>query len=300
MKKIFLLILFFMLSSFTVAFAGAELKIKEPMDRIGIDDKVEIDKINAISEMAKLSVSKRRDVTKKVLTSAEMVNKRISLELAKELNKEKEPMLNDLQFLWVAAVERSETIKFAILKLSNPDGEKVEENKFKKFLMPIASATPMIAAAASPATAAASMLGGGLLGSLLSDNNAKITAHMTKVSDADLIILAKEIDDLQQKLVVLYYNYMTAQKLYDCASRNAWLRKKDYLKYNSSNSAKLLLADTFYQEALDVKYKSHQDFISARVELEQFVGISAVLELEKNIKQRTTPKKQVKTKASLN
>ena len=95
-------------------------------------------------------------------------NKNIAKEINFELLDEQENILQDLRILWQAAAQNSETIKFAIYKLSKPDGEKIDENMVKKILEPIANIAPMIGAnMANPAVAGSSILGGGILGSVL-------------------------------------------------------------------------------------------------------------------------------------
>ena len=190
-------------------------------------------------------------------------NKRIAREINLELLDEHDSILQDLRILWQAAAQNSETIKFAIYKLSKPDGEKIDENVVKKILEPIANIAPMIGAGvANSAVAGSSLMGGGVLSSMLSNDNA-INKQLTKVNDADLVILAKEIDDLQQRLVYLYYNYVTALKVLAYSDK---IVKNRYDYYNwtlSKKSTNIVIADTFYRDSLDKQYKARQELMSA-------------------------------------
>ena len=49
---------------------------------------------------------------------------------------------------------------------------------------------------------------------------------------------------------------------------------------NKQNSPHLVLANTFYTEALDNQYKARQHFLMKRVILEQMVGADALNEIE--------------------
>ena len=45
---------------------------------------------------------------------------------------------SDLSILWAATTENSETMKYTIYKLSNPDEDKPNDSAVKKILKPIA------------------------------------------------------------------------------------------------------------------------------------------------------------------
>ena len=208
-------------------------------------------------------------------------------EISEELNNDREAMLEDLKELWVAAVENSDTIRFAIIKLSNPNGEEVNKSGFKKIVAPILSAAPLLGQGlANPAAAAGSLIGSGVLSSVLNDNS-ELNSRLTKVNDADLVILAKAIDDLQQNLVVNYMSYIGAYKEYEYSMKITAERQKKYEELNKINSPNLLLANTFYTEALDNQYKARQEFLMKRIVLEQMVGNEALVKIEERL---TSPK----------
>lgn len=204
-------------------------------------------------------------------------------EIASELDTDRETMLNDLKELWICAVENSETIRFAIVKLSNPNGEEVNKSGFKKIVAPILSAAPLLGQGlANPAAAAGSLIGSGVLSSVLNDNS-ELNSRLTKVNDADLVILAKAIDDLQQNLVVNYMSYIGAYKEYEYSMKVTAERQKKYEELNQNNSQNLLLANTFYTEALDNQYKARQNFLMKRIVLEQMVGNEPLVKIEQRL-----------------
>ena len=112
--------------------------------------------------------------------------------------------------------------------------------------------------------------------------NDSASRRLTKVNDADLVILARAIDELQEKLLLNYMAYKNTLKEYKLAVKIADERKKTYDKMNKNNSPHVLLANTFYTEAMDNQYKARQEFLMKRVVLEQMVGVDAINEIEKS------------------
>ena len=211
--------------------------------------------------------------------------KNIVNEITEELSSGREQMLRELSTLWVSAVQKSDTVYFAIMKLSNPNGEEVNKNGFKKIMEPIIGAAPLVGQAfVNPALTAGSIIGSNVMGSMM-DNSAKL--RLSKVNDADLVILAREIDELQEKLILNYMSYKGAKEEYELAIKIAEERKKEYEAMDKKNSPNTILANTFYTEALDYQYKARQEFLMKRVVLEQMVGAEALNEIENPQKEET-------------
>ncbi len=293
------------------------LQLREPIGRLGKNEKSEVyvPPTNSFDVLNSNNKKKDSNITEKAQDNIQIQNEnsknqKLSLlnqpskqnffkdeetaaivkEIAGELDSEREAMLNDLKELWVAAVENSETIRFAIVKLSNPNGEEVNKSGFKKIVAPILSAAPLLGQGlANPAAAAGSLIGSGVLSSILSDNS-ELNSKLTKVNDADLVILAKAIDDLQQNLVINYMSYIGAYKEYEYSMKITAERQKKYEELNKTNSPNLLLANTFYTEALDNQYKARQEFLMKRIVLEQMVGNDALVAIEN----RLNPKEENK------
>lgn len=204
--------------------------------------------------------------------------RKIVKEVSDELSKARPEMLEELSLLWVNAVQKSDTVYFAIMKLSNPNGEEVNKQGFKKILQPILGAAPLIGQAfVNPAFTAGSIIGSNVMGTMMSDSAKR---RLTKVNDADLVILARAIDELQETLLVNYMSYKNALQEFEMASKITAERKKTYEKLNKQNSPHVILANTFYTEALDNQYKARQEFLMKRVVLEQMVGSEALREIE--------------------
>lgn len=214
--------------------------------------------------------------------------RKIAKEASLELKDEEEGLLGDLRILWQYAVENSETIKFAIYKLSNPKGDlkNKDETKIKKLLKPIASITPFVAATAGNAmTAGSSMIGGTFLNDILNED--KYNQRLEKVTDADLVILAKAIEELQNKLVTNYYEYITAKKILTYSDVNLQNRKQLCDILGKASNETIVIADAFYREALTRQKQAQENLLLKRAALEQLVGNDAILLIESK---KTTPK----------
>ncbi|MCR4880871.1 MAG: hypothetical protein K6A44_02850 [bacterium] len=211
--------------------------------------------------------------------------KNIVKEIKTELTDDRPQMLQELSTLWVSAVQKSDTVYFAIMKLSNPNGEEVNKNGFKKILEPILGAAPLVGQAfVNPALTAGSIIGSNVMGTMINDG---AKARLTKVNDADLVILARAIDELQESLLMNYMAYKGAKEAYELAVKIAEERQQEYEEMNKKNSPNTILANTFYTEALDYQYKTRQDFLMKRIVLEQMVGTEALNEIENPQKEET-------------
>ena len=195
-------------------------------------------------------------------------------------------MQGDLSLLWQGAATRSDTIKFAIYKLSNPDKDKPDSGAVKKVLTTIAGMSTMIGAGmGNPVLASAALIGGNTLGIMSTDTKA-LNYKYTQVTDADMIILVRKVEELQQKIVDVYYDYMTAREIYNMTSKMV-ARSYDTYKISQNKSKPIILmTDTFYREALDKQQNAKGDFFEKRSRLEQLVGNEVFREFEKSIDSR--------------
>lgn len=238
-----------------------------------------------VTESKKTAVKNTEPAEDKTFTAnivQDSDTRNIVTEIKTELTNDRQKMLEELSTLWVSAVQKSDTVYFAIMKLSNPNGEEVNKNGFKKILEPIIGAAPLVGQAfVNPALTAGSIIGSNVLGTAINDS---AKHRLTKVNDADLVILARAIDELQETLLMNYMAYKGAKEEYELAIKIAQERQKEYEELNKKNSPNTLLANTFYTEALDYQYKTRQDFLMKRVVLEQMVGSDALTEIETGIK----------------
>ena len=225
------------------------------------------------------------------LTYADLSIKQISREVAADLELDQEDMVGDLSVLWQGAASQSDTINFALYKLANPDEDKPDEKSVKKVLTTIASMSTLVGAGmGNPLLAGGSLIGGNILGIMSQDTKA-LNYKYTKVTDADMIILVRKIEDLQQRTVDLYYNYMMARKRLKMIEQIMADRKKNYDLSQTMSKEVILITDAYYRTALDNQMKARSDYYAKRAALEQFVGNDTFAQFEKDLKERENSEK---------
>lgn len=298
MKKqistLFLILLFTslnVLSAFAMEYDDLN-SIKEPAYRVGssndVEQKSDFTKQSITTETAK-EIDPFENIEK--LTYADLSIKKISKEISQELDLDYDDMMQDLSLLWQGAATNSDIIKFALYKLSNPDKDKPDEKSVKKVLQSIASMSTLLGAGiGNPVLAGGSFIGGDMLG-IMSQDDKTINYKYTKVNDADMIILVRKVDDLQQKVVNKYYDYMTANKLLDMTTKMAQQRYQNYQLAQKGSKELILITDAYYRESLDVQMKARSDFYSKRAALEQLVGNETFKQFETNVNLRKTDNK---------
>lgn len=261
--------------------------VKEPAYRVGSSDDIEqkADKIvNPLDTQKTKEITPYENIEK--LTYADLSIKKISKEIAQDLDIEYDNMLQDLSMLWQGAATKSDIIKFALYKLSNPDKDKPDDKSVKKVLQTIAGMSTLVGAGMGSAVlSGSSFVGGNILGIMSQDDKA-MNYKYTKVNDADMIILVRKIDDLQQKVVNRYYDYLTSRQVLDMTNR---IVKQNYQNYElAQNGSKelILITDAYYREALDTQMKARSDFYSKRASLEQLVGNETFVQFESNVNTR--------------
>lgn len=261
--------------------------VKDPAYRLGTTDEVENKTdINPNVEYKKATLSET-SIDDANLTYADLSIKRISKEIAQTLQIDYDEILADVSLLWQGAATKSDTIKFALYKLANPDADKPDHSSVRKVLSTIANMSTLIGAGSgNPMLYCASLIGGNTLG-ILSQDTKSLNYKYTKVGDADMIILVRKIDNLQQKVVELYYDYMTTRALYNMRSEMAKCRYSNYSTAQNSSKEVIIIADAYYREALDLQKKAKSDFAQKRSQLEQLVGSDVFKQFEENVNSRT-------------
>ena len=295
MKNKILLSLFVLFNIVLTSVAIDLSDVKSPKDkfyRLGTTDIPEIKYQYDVQPTIKPIVQKE-DITNvnTEITYADLSIKKMSLEISKTLDLDYNDMLQDLSLLWQGAATGSDTIKFAIYKLSNPDKDKPDSGAVKKVLSTIAGMSTLIGAGTgNPVLASAALIGGNTLGIMSTDTKA-LNYKYSQVTDADMIILVRKIEDLQQKVVDMYYDYITARELYNMSAEMVAKCKKNYENAQNKNREVILITDTFYRNALDEQQKVQGSFFEKRSRLEQLVGNEIFVEFEKNIDSRYAKQK---------
>lgn len=259
--------------------------VKEPAYRVGTTNDIE-NKIDIDTKIQKETVKVIGQDKIEDLTYADLSIKRISSEISQSLEIDYKDMLGDLSILWQGAATQSDTIKYALYKLANPDKDKPDNNAIKKVLTSIASMSTLLGATTgNPLLACASLVGGNTLGIMSQDTKA-LNYKFTKVGDADMIILVRKVDELQQKVVDCYFDYMTTREILNMTEKMAKRRNDNYEKAQNTTREVILITDAYYRESMDLLAKARGNYTDARSRLEQLVGTDVLKQFENNIKSR--------------
>ena len=266
--------------------------VKDPAYRLGTTDEVE-NKMDVNPDIIDTkALHTENSIEDANLTYADLSIKRISKEISQNLQIDYDEILADVSLLWQGAATKSDTIKFALYKLSNPDADKPSHTTVKKVLSTIANMSTLIGAGSgNPLLYATSLIGGNTLGILSQDTKA-LNYKYTKVGDADMIILVHKIDDLQQKVVEQYYDYMTAREVYNMRSEIAKTRYYGFNGIQNNKKEVVIITDAYYREAVDLQRKAKNRFIEKRSQLEQLVGTDTFRQFEENINSRDRAEKK--------
>ncbi len=287
MKKIILILAIMLIPKAFAISLDDVTAIKESAYRVGTSDEVEV-KYQVKDRVNSGIVKKEEDILdSRALTYADLSIKKISKEISTNLDMKSSDMLNDLSLLWRGAAVKSDTIKFAIYKLSNPEADKPDERSVKKVLTTIASMSTLVGAGiGNPLLASGSFLGSNLLGIAAQDDK-NINYKFSRVNDADMIILVRKIDELQQAIVNAYYDYMTTRKIFDMTVKQTKTAYNNY-QYAENGGKKeiLLIADAYYRTSLDQQMNARNNFYSKRASLEQLVGKETFNEFEEKVNKR--------------
>jgi len=293
-KRLLVLCAALCLSGFCSANAKLDLNDltypKDPAYRVGISEIPENQYVEAKddlqSDKSELTADDTSDSTD--VSYADLTLKKLSREISRSLIYEENDMVADLTLLWQGAAMQSDTINFALYKLANPDADKPQKSTVKSMLKTIASMSTLAGATmANPLLAGTSLIGGDFL-NIMSQDTKALNYKYTKVSDADMIILIRKVEDLQQNAVNLYYDYMNAKKQLELASDVLKERKHRFETAQKKNAARelVVVTDAYYRTALDRHKTARSEFLSKRAALEQFVGNEAFTQFEKELAQR--------------
>lgn len=309
-KKFIFLTIAFLLSNVNCANAeNLTLKNlefpKPPAYRVGLSEVPETQFIQAKQEKPTLEktyaqIGDNRESAITDMTYADLSISKLSKEIGKELEFEENDMVSDLTLLWQGAATQSDTINFALYKLANPDADKPDSKSIKKVLTTIASMSTLVGASmASPVFAGSSLIGGNIL-NIMSQDTKALNYKYTRVNDADMIILIRKIEDLQQNAVNLYYDYMSAKKQLEMTTKLVEERQRKFELAQKNNAPRelVVITDAYYRTAIDKQRTAKSDFFSKRAALEQFVGNETFVQFEKELEAREngTQEEQVENK----
>ena len=265
-----------------------DVKMPLPIEyRLGTNDDIEkkYEIIETDYNSADVLLQKEKEAVRKV-TYADLTLNNISKTLTADIKAEEADILEDLKTLWIGAASKSESVRFAIYKLSNPDEDKPSNSAVKKVLRPLASMTAMAGLGIpDPFVGTAALMSGTLLNSL-SISDKELNYKYSKINDADMVVLVRKIDELQKNLSETYYDYM--QKRSYLNQLNGIVEKRSKLAAQNQNASKetVQILDTYFKEAVEERNQARTDFLYVRSTLEQLVGAEALSQFETTLEKR--------------
>jgi hypothetical protein len=200
-----------------------------------------------------------------------------------DLRDDEELSITDIGMLWEAAVERSGTIRYAIEKLSRRDatGKPVDNDSFTKRVVQNLVHLGGVAGTMWTGTPAG-LIGSNMVQDLISGSPQD--SALSRVTDADMVILAKEVEALQSQLIEQYYTYRQTQERLTMAREASATIEKYYdhaFKTTSANSEVLQpLMQSMLDNAKQEEQKAQQAYSSSRSALSMLVGVDAIAALD--------------------
>lgn len=289
MKKfIFSLIMFLAVSPVFATTLEDVKDAKSPAYRVGTSDEIERE-YKFKSSVSTQNVKQEKEaieISTEGLTYADLSIKKIASEISQYAEIDHNEMMQDLSLLWQGAATQSDTIKYAIYKLSNPDIDKPSEKSVKKVLTTIANMSTLVGVGSgNPLLSTGAIFTGSMLNIMGQDTKA-INYKYSRVNDADMIILVRKIDDLQQKIVNRYFDYMTSRQIYDKTIKMSQERQNNYKLAQNGTKELIIISDAYYRDSLDMLMQAKNDYYSKRAQLEQLVGSDVFKQFEKTVNSR--------------
>lgn len=278
--------------AFQPCFAITLNEITEPLPpayRLGVGSTPE--KKYKVSEADKNIKSKEATLDKtseavKNITYADLSLKKIAKEISDDAELDSADTLADIQLLWIGAAQNSQTVKFIVYKLSNPDEDKPDQSIVKKIIQPLSTVGSLAGIGiGNPIAAVSSIMGSSVLGSMSVDDK-DLNYKFSKVNDADMVVLIRKIEELQRKIIFYYFDYMTSRQALQRSDVLVAKRKKEFTDTKGLSDAQIIMLDVFYREALNKQSKLRSDFLSKRSALEQLVGMETIAQFEDLLSKR--------------
>ncbi len=198
-----------------------------------------------------------------------------AMDAQNQINEQQKADMEDIENIWNAAVENNQMIAFCLKKLAIPS----EQRRIHSSLMAKSVSALISGAALLPSflgmnygiqsgAYAAGRLANGLINK---ENNQKL--ENPSITDTEAIELASLIEDLQDEIIVDYYNYKGALlKLKKCREQ-LLLQNKNYSEALSDNNlVDISIASSEWDEGLIEEYKLKQEVKKYYYSLSRLAG----------------------------
>ena len=191
------------------------------------------------------------------------------------VNKQQQSDVEDLENLWNATVDSNPLIKFCLKKLAVPE----EQRRIHSSLMAKSMSALISGAAMLPSfmgmhysLQSASFAAARIANNWINKDNYKKLQDVP-LTDTEAIELAALIEDLQDEIVITYYNYKGAlMRLKDCRAQLLLYNKNYNEALKKNDSLEISVASAQWEEQLVEEYKIKQDVKKYHLMLERLAG----------------------------
>ena len=245
-----------------------------PSDALGKDKKSAAAKTNTGSPV--------EEHTRKELEALSTAMHQEARAIGNDLRDDEEVAAADIAMLFQAAVERNDTIRFAINTLSHRDenGQPVQDAGMIKRMA--GSLTKLSGTAASMLTGnPAGVLGADMVNQMLATSGPSTDPYQHRVTDADMVVIAREIDKLQWSVIEKYYSYRYAKERLNLAEEARRTQEKYLDKALAENPGTAkgpmgTIMETLVETARQDENQARQAFTGHRNGLLLLVGPDAL------------------------
>lgn len=191
------------------------------------------------------------------------------------VNKQQQCDVEDLENLWNATIDSNPLIKFCLKKLAIPEEQRrVHSSLMAKSMSALLSGASMLPSFMGMhySVQSASFAAARLANNWINKDNYKKLQDVP-LTDTEAIELAALIEDLQDEIVVTYYNYKGAlMRLKDCRAQLLLYNKNYNEALKKNDTLEISVASAQWEEQLVEEYKIKQEVKRYHLMLERLAG----------------------------
>lgn len=191
------------------------------------------------------------------------------------VNKQQQSDVEDLENLWNATVDSNPLIKFCLKKLAVPEQQRrIHSSLMAKSMSALISGAAMLPSFMGMhySLQSASFAAARIANNWINKDNYKKLQDVP-LTDTEAIELAALIEDLQDEIVITYYNYKGAlMRLKDCRAQLLLYNKNYNEALKKNDSLEISVASAQWEEQLVEEYRIKQDVKKYHLMLERLAG----------------------------
>ena len=205
-----------------------------------------------------------------------------TIEAQKQINEQQKADMEDIENLWNATVTNNPMINFCLKKLSVPeDQRRIHSSLFAKSMSAIISGAALMPSflGMNYGIQSGAYAAGRLANNLINKKNTDKLQNPS-ITDTEAIELASLVENLQDEIIVNYYQYKGALiKLKKCREQ-ILLHNKNYSNaLANNNSLEVIVSSSQWEESLIEEYELKQEAKKYQLALTRLAGKQTVNDL---------------------